>query len=65
MIPISQCSTSIFKEEFKFQDLRGNIHIHVATQNVILTFLSKWYFAWESKYGSLPQHFEEKYFLSY
>ena len=36
MIPFSQCSTSIFKEEFKFQDLRGNVHIHVATQNVTL-----------------------------
>ena len=54
MIPISQCSASIFKEEFKFQYLRGDIHIHVATENVILTFLSKWHFTWESKYGSLP-----------
>ena len=41
MIPISQRSTSIFEEEFQFQFLRGDIHILVGTQNVILKFLSK------------------------
>ena len=41
MIPISQRSTSIFKEEFKFKFLRGDIHILVGTQNVMLKFLSK------------------------
>ena len=25
-----------------------------STRNIILTFLSKWHFAWKRKYGSLP-----------
>ena len=36
----------IFEEEFKFQYVGEDIHIHIATQNFILTVLSKWYFAW-------------------
>ena len=51
MNPSSHCRTSIFEEEFKF--LRRDIHIHIATQN-ILTFLSKWHFVWKCKYGGLP-----------
>ena len=53
IIPSSHCSTSIFEEEFKFQYTKRDGHIHIATQNIILTFLRKWHFAWESKYGSL------------
>ena len=54
MNPSSHCRTSIFEEEFKFQYVRGEVHIHIATQNIILTFLSKCRFAWQCKYGSLP-----------
>ena len=38
MNPSSHCRTSIFLEEFKFQYVRGDIHIHIATQNIILIF---------------------------
>ena len=65
MIPSSHCRTSIFEEEFKFQYVKGDIHIHIATQNIILTFLSKWHFALQTKYGSLYQYLEHKYFLIY
>ena len=41
-----------FEEEFKFQNVRRDIRIHIATKNIILTFLSKWHFAWQIKYGS-------------
>ena len=34
MNPSSHCRTSSFEEEFKFQNLRGDIHIHIATQNI-------------------------------
>ena len=44
MNPSSHCGTSLF-EEFKFQYVRGDSHIHIATQKIILTFLLKWYFA--------------------
>ena len=54
MNPSSHCRTSIFEEEFKFQYVRGEIHNHVATQNIISTFLSKWHFAWHCKYRSVP-----------
>ena len=50
---LSMLFASIFQDEFKFQYVRGDVHIHVATQNIILTFLSKWHFAWQCKYGSL------------
>ena len=53
MNPSSHCRASIFEEEFKFQYVRGDIHIHIATRNMILIFLSKWHFAWQSKHGSL------------
>ena len=36
MNPSSHCRKSIFQEEFKFQYVRG--------ENIILIFLSKWYF---------------------
>ena len=35
------CRTSIFEEEFKFKYVRGDIYIPIATQNIILAFLSK------------------------
>ena len=35
MNPSSHCSTGFFEEEFKFQHVRGDIHIHIATQNLI------------------------------
>ena len=54
MNPSSHCRTSIFEEEVKFQYIRGDIHIHIATQNVILAFLSKWHLALQCKYESLP-----------
>ena len=50
---LSMLFASILQDEFKFQYVRGDVHIHVATQNIILTFLSKWHFAWQCKYGSL------------
>ena len=53
MSPISHCTTSIFEEELKFQYVRGDIHIQIATQNIILTFLSKWHFVWKCKQESL------------
>ena len=55
MIPRSHCRTSIFGE-CKFQHVRGDgdVLIHIATQDIILTFLSKWRFALQSQYGSLP-----------
>ena len=34
MIPSTHCKTSIFEEELKFQYVRGDIHIHIATQNI-------------------------------
>ena len=37
MNPNSHCRTSIFEEEFKFQYVRGDIHIHIATRNMLLT----------------------------
>ena len=49
----SHCRTSIFEEEFLFQSVRGDICIHIITQNIILTFLSKWDFAWQCKQGNL------------
>ena len=51
MNPSSHCRTGIFEEEFQY--VRGDIDIHIATQNIILTFLSKWHLAWQCKYGSL------------
>ena len=39
MNPNRLCRTSIFEEEFKFQYVIGDIKIHIATQNIILTFL--------------------------
>ena len=39
MIPSSPCRTSIFEQDFKFKYVSGDIHTHVATQNIILTFL--------------------------
>ena len=53
MNPSSYCRTSIFEEELKLQNVRRDIRIHIATQNIILTFLSKWHFSWQSKYGSV------------
>ena len=38
MTSSSHCKTNIFEEEFKFQYVRRDIHIHVATQNIILNF---------------------------
>ena len=43
MIPSSYCRTSIFEEEFIFQYLRGDIYVQIATQNIVLKFLSKWH----------------------
>ena len=40
MNPSNHCRTSIFEEKFKFQYARGEIHVHIATQNLFLTFLS-------------------------
>ena len=39
MNPSSHCRASIFEEEFKFQYVRGDIHICIGTQNIILTLL--------------------------
>ena len=39
MNPSSHCRTDIFEEEFQY--VRGDINIHIATQNIILKFLSK------------------------
>ena len=41
MNPSSHCRTSIFIEEFKFQYVREDVHIHIATQNIISTFFVK------------------------
>ena len=41
MIPSSYCRTSIFGEKFKFQYVRRDIHIYIATQNIILAFFVK------------------------
>ena len=49
MNPSSHFGTSIFEKELKFQYVRGDIHIHIATQN-ISTILSEWRFAWQCKY---------------
>ena len=38
MDPSSRSRTSIFEEEFKFQYVRADLHIHIATQNIILRF---------------------------
>ena len=43
--------TSIFVLEFNFQYVRGDVWIHIATQNITLTFLLKWHFDWQCKYG--------------
>ena len=51
MNPRSHCRASIFEEEFKY--VKGDIYIHIASQNIILTFLSNCHFAWQCKYGSL------------
>ena len=40
-ILLSMLFASILQDEFKFQYVRGDVHIHVTTQNIILTFLSK------------------------
>ena len=32
---------NIFEKEFKFQLVRGDIHIHIDTQNITLTFFPK------------------------
>ena len=53
MNPNSHGRISIFEEEFEFQYVRGDIIIHIATQNIILAFLSKCHLAWQCKYGSL------------
>ena len=46
MNPNSHCKASIFEEEFRFQYIRGDIHIHsYCHTNIILTFLSEWNFA--------------------
>ena len=34
----NHCRTSIFEEEFKFQYVREGIYIHIAIQNINLTF---------------------------
>ena len=59
----SHCRASIFEEELKY--VKGDIHIHIASQNIILTFLSKYHFAWQYKCGSLSQQLEQKYFSNY
>ena len=33
---------------FKFQYVRGDIHIHIDTENIILTFLSNRHIAWQN-----------------
>ena len=38
----------IAEQVFKFQHVRGDAHIHIATQNT-LTFLSKWHFVRQCK----------------
>ena len=58
----THCRTSSFVEEFKFQYRRWDIHIHIATQNMILTFFSKWHFAWQCKYRSLPNFWNRNTF---
>ena len=47
MNPTSHCRTIIFEEEFKFQYVSLDDHIHIATLNIILTFLSKSHFVWQ------------------
>ena len=37
----NHCRASILEEEFKFQYVRRDIHIHITTQNIILKFFSK------------------------
>ena len=54
MNPRYHCGTSILEEKLKFQYVKEDIHIHIATQIIILPFLSKWHFVWQCKYGSLP-----------
>ena len=39
MNPRSRCRKSIFEEEFKFQYESGDLHTHIATQNIILKYL--------------------------
>ena len=34
MSPSNHCRTSIFEEEFRFQSVRGDICIHIITQNL-------------------------------
>ena len=41
MNPSSHCRTSLFAEEFKFEYARGDVHIDITTQNMILTFFVK------------------------
>ena len=38
MNPSNYCRTSIFEKEFKFHYVRGDIHIHIATKNIIFNF---------------------------
>ena len=40
MNPRRHCSASIFEEEFKFQYVRGDIHIRISTKNIILLVVS-------------------------
>ena len=47
----SHCRTRIFIEEFKFQYVSEDVHVHIAAQSIILTsFLSTWLFSWQIKY---------------
>ena len=52
--PSSHCRTIFLEEKFKLQYVRGDMLIHIHTQNIVLIFLRKQHFAWQSKYGSLP-----------
>ena len=47
----SHWTAGIFAEEFKFEYVGENIHNDIAKQNIVLIFLSKWHFVWQSKYG--------------
>ena len=47
MNPSSHCRMDIFEEESKFQYVRGDMHIHIATQNLIFTFCQS---------GTLPRN---------
>ena len=38
MNPSNHCRAGILEKKFQFQYVRGDIHIHIATQNIILTF---------------------------